>query len=602
MIVDSPQLVKDGVLTLEQGMSSGQAPTLIAKEQCAYAANATMRGGFAKNRPAFRKLILDSGAASTAWQAANFQGAAFYDLGDGQQTVIGMASGRLYQMDLGGNTITFTDHTLPDNLNSPIRPLAYFCQADVYMVVQDGFATPIIMQGLGTIRRAAATGEVPVARSMAYGQGRLWVATGRLLAAGDIFGGPNAVIKFTETTYLTEGAGGFGVPLQAGDIMGLNFLEVGDTSTGQGELLVFCRKAVWSVQAGIPRAQWLSTARMLSVSLTNVGGTGHRAIVNANGDCYFRAKDGWRSYRVARNEMFSVQYGGQISYGSGYSPISLEMQRVIANDTLQLMDFGSCVLFKNRILGLASPQFYQKLQPEGTFSGTYFRSIVSLDFNIVSGMRQKQPPAWDGEWLGLNVLQLLANDFTFVERCLIFARNTDTGLNEIWEITDEQFDANAQPIKTVIETRALDCQKPKNVKMLRRGDLYFTNVLAQTEVEVNYRSDGYPHWIPWHKFSINAQGSLPGTPGGALCDIPTCSVPGICAAAGDQQGGYWYQQPLPTPPSDCDPIVNKLLRNGFEFQFQISWTGPAVLHAFIIHCNELIEFPNGGAVGQRVCQ
>jgi len=599
VIVDSPQLVKDGVLTLEQGMSSGRAPTLIDKQQCAYAANATMRGGYAKNRPAFRKLILDSGAASVAWQAANFQGAGFYDIGDGQQHVIGMSSGRLYQLDLVGNQVTFTDRTI-DNQNSPIRPLAYFCQADVYMVVQDGFATPIIMQGPTTIRRATAN-EVPVATAMTYGQGRLWISKARLLAAGDIFGGPTAVISFTENQYLAEAKGGFGVPLQSGDIMGLDFLEVGDTSTGQGDLLVFCRKAVWSVQAGIPRGQWITTPRMLSVSLTNIGGTGHRAIINANGDCYFRSKDGWRSYRVARNEQFYTLYGGQVSYGSGYAPISLEMDRVIQNDTIQLMDYGSAVLFKNRVLGLASPQTYQTTQPEGTFEGVYFRSIVALDFNIVSGMRQKQPPAWDGEWLGLNVLQLLANDFTYVERCLVFARNTTTGLNEIWEIVDDNYDANAQPIKTVIESRAMDCEKPKNLKQLRRGDLYFTNVLAETEVEVNFRSDGYPQWIPWHKFKINSQGQLPGDPGGALCNIPTCSVPGICAVPGSNQGGYWYQQPLPTPPTVCDPHVNKLIRNGFEFQFQIAWTGPAVLHAFVIHCNELIENPNGSVAGQKIC-
>jgi hypothetical protein len=344
---------------------------------------------------------------------------------------------------------------------------------------------------------------------------------------------------------------------------------------------------------------------MLSLALTNIGGTGHRAMVNANGDCYFRAKDGWRSYRVARNEQFFTQYGGQVSYGSGYAPISFEMDRVIANDTLQLLDYGGCVLFKSRLLGLANPQIYQHTQAAGTFEGVYFPSIVALDFTVVSGMRQKQPPAWDGEWLGLNVLQLLANEFTYVERCLVFARNTTTKLNEIWEITDDNYDEGQQPITTVIETRALDCQKPKNVKQIRRGDLYFTNVLAATEVEVNYRSDGYPNWIPWWSFTINAQGSLPGQPGGALCNIPSCSVPGNCAAAGgpgSQQGGYWYQQPLPTPPADCDPLVNKLLRNGFEFQFQISWSGPAVLHAFILHCNELVEFPNGAGPGQRVCQ
>lgn len=602
MIVDSPQLAKDGVLTLEMGMSSGRSPTLLKEEECAYALNATMRGGYARNRPVFQPLTL-SGPGLAAWQTSNFQGIAFYDLGDGQQTLIGMSSGKLFKIDIVGTAATVTALGPADSLNSPVRPLAYFCQADVYMVVQDGSATPLILSGTdpANVRRAAVD-EVPVGRAMAYGQGRLWVSMNRLLAAGDIFGGPNAVIKFTENTYLTETTpspqSGFGTPLQSGDIVGLNFLEMGDTATGQGELLVFCRKNVWSVQAQVPRTSWTTTQRMLSVALTNVGGTGHRAITNVNGDCFFRSKEGWRAYRLARNEQFYSESGINSSWG--YTPISLEMKRVINSDTVQLMDYASSVLFRGRLLGLAHPVPYQHSQAEGTFSSAYFTSIVALDFEIVSGMRGKQPPAWDGEWQGLNVLQLLANDFTYQERCFAFCRNTTTDTNEIWEITTgELYDANAQKVTTVIETRALDCKKPKNIKRLRRGDCYFNNVLADTEVEISYKSDGYPNWIPWHSFTIHGQGSLAGTPGGSnLCNIPSCSVPGFCpdpAGGGVQPGGgYWFQQRLPTPDTACDPSTNKLLRNGFYFQFQITWKGPALLEAFIIHTDELVENPNGG--------
>jgi hypothetical protein len=577
-VVDSPQLVKDGILTLTEGMSSGTTPALIKLTQCAYALNATFRGGYAKNRPTFNQIDL-SGAGMDAFAAGNFQGAAFYDIGDGQQHILAQASGRTYQIDLAAGGATVTDISL-DSVFSPIRPKAYFCQADVYMVVQDGNSTPLIYQGVDQKHRAA-TDEVPVGQAMAYCQGRLWVSKGRLLAAGDIFGGPTPVIKFTENTYLntTTPSPGFGTPLQSGDIVGLSAIEVGDTSTGQGELLVFCRKAIWSVKASVPRTSWPSTSGMITMALINVGGTSDRAITNVNSDCFFRAKDGWRSFRSARNQQASTEYGNSQTYG--YTPISLEMKRVLATDTISLLDYGSSTLFRNRLLGLATPVPYQHTQTEGTFTGVYFKSLVALDFDILSGMRDKLPAAWDGEWQGLNFLQVLSNDFTFVERCIAFVRNADTGKTEIWEIDDDDtaaFDANAAPIRTVIESRYLDCGKPKNPKRIRTGHLYFNNVQADTTVTVMYRSDGYPNWVPWHTFKITAQGNL--------CGIPPCTVPGNIP-------GYWFRMKLPAPGNDCDPNTKKLLRNGYYFQVQIAWVGPSTMEAFVLHCDELVETPNG---------
>jgi hypothetical protein len=36
------------------------------------------------------------------------------------------------------------------------------------------------------------------------------------------------------------------------------------------------------------------------------------------------------------------------------------------------------------------------------------------------------------------------------------------------------------------------------------------------------------------------------------------------------------------------------LKNGFFFQFRITWSGPATLLMFMIHCEELVETPQGG--------
>jgi hypothetical protein len=57
--------------------------------------------------------------------------------------------------------------------------------------------------------------------------------------------------------------------------------------------------------------------------------------------------------------------------------------------------------------------------------------------------------------------------------------------------------------------------------------------------------------------------------------------------------GYWFRIKLPAPDATCDPNTKKLIRNGYYFQVQITWLGPATLEAFILHCDELVETPNG---------
>jgi hypothetical protein len=590
VIVDSPQLVQDQVATLEQGMDSGRAPTLVQQDECAYLENGTVRGGYAKNRSSFQPIAL--GGPGLAVLANNiYQGCEIYDIADDLQYLMVMAGGHLLQTDLSANTVT---DVTPDSGMTPGATMCWMCQADVYFCVEDGNLTPYIWQYGQPVRRALNT-ELPVGRQMAYGQGRLWLAQGRAYVAGDILGGPTSVVSFTENTYIAT-ATNFSVPLQSGDIVGMTFIEVGDTSTGQGELLVVARNAIWSVHTTLTtRDQWNVTPGMITIGLCNIGGTGQRNLVDVNSDMFFRSKDGERSYRMARNVQLYSQWGWGAGGGGfwGYTPVSREMTRIVSTDTLPLLDFCSSALFNNRLLTTANPVKFAPGSPP------YFSVIMALDFDVVSSIGQKLPPAWDGAWTGLHIYELKSGLFNGVYRCFAFVRNPATGATELWELRDDLFFDNQNvPITTTIETRALDCQKPVNPKQIRTGKLYFTNVLAATEVTVSYRSDGYTTWIPWHDFEIMAAGSdsLPGQPagGGTLCNIPLCTVPGFCPSPELQSaGGYWFAQALPMPDTTCDPITKKLLRNGYHFQFQIQWKGPATLEKFVLYCDELVEDPNG---------
>jgi hypothetical protein len=608
MIKDKTELRKDGQRTIEGGMNSGRDPTLLSPQECSYSNNVTFRGGFPSNRQIFQKRTLTDGGGLADFQSGLVQGAAIYDIDDGQEYIMAMVSGGLYQITVASQGLT-VQRTFGDGLSNASAPQCWFCQPDVYFVIQDGTSTPIIMQGLQTIRRAG-TNEVPVGQSMAYGQGRLWLAQNRQVVAGDILGGPTSVISFTEQTYLSSGAY-FGVPLTSGTIVGMTFVEQGDTATGQGELVIFARNAAYSIQAGVPRQAvsgvtpgWQGTPGMQKVALTNVGGTGWRNILNVNQDVFFRARDGWRTYRTARNEQ----------YGWGGAPISKEMNRVMANDSLQLLDFASSALFKNRVLVTAEPLPYKSA------GGASFGALVTLDLDVISSVinksnlayefspyfTQRGSPAYDGRWAmpdGYRILQILSGVFAHVERCFVFALNTATSLTEIWELLDGNFDAGQALISSQIETRAFDFKLPDALKMLRTAYLYFNTVLATTEVTVEFRSDGYMGWVFWDTFKITGQGVVSppdsGTPPpSSLCNIPPCSVPGFCVPGPDPNtaasGGYWFKKGLPTPPAICDPIVGKLIRNGYYFQLRITWKGPSTLIMVLLHAEELVEDPNGG--------
>jgi len=58
MPVIDQQRISDGFITLERGIDAGKAPSMLPRNQASFAVNVTMRGGFAKTRPAFNNIPL----------------------------------------------------------------------------------------------------------------------------------------------------------------------------------------------------------------------------------------------------------------------------------------------------------------------------------------------------------------------------------------------------------------------------------------------------------------------------------------------------------------------------------------------------------------
>lgn len=210
--------------------------------------------------------------------------------------------------------------------------------------------------------------EVPTGLFMAFGQGRLFVVSpnrteflaGDILY-GDVRGTKENALRFTETQYLAEG-GSFSLPASMGQITGMSFASIQDTSTGQGPLFVFGDYGIGSFDVSLPRASIVNPqtfqvvvpgwkdAAIQRVALTRMGCSAPESIVSFNGDMLWRSAIGIRTYRNARAD--------QNNYG--ITPISAEVSRILDKDPREQTYFTSSIFFDNRMLMTCTPIFEER--------------------------------------------------------------------------------------------------------------------------------------------------------------------------------------------------------------------------------------------------
>lgn len=594
MISDKSRIF-DGWTTTISGMDGGRRPDLIGQDQCARMENLINRGGSPTTRPGFDKFItnLTNPAFSyteegflpgnavigtrsiDVWGLGVFQGASFYTPAGGEACVIAVIGGRIFKVVPRVGYVDVVEIPLPDKRNRSTLQLAYLCQADRFLIIQDGESTPIIYDGVSA--RRAATDEVPVGTLMAYGMGRLVVVRpqSREILFGDLFGshaGPDpgaSVLKFTETGFLAEG-GSATVPFNLGEITAAVFYPQQDTASGQGELLVFCEHGMSSFFLSLPREQWKDSA-FQRLGLLEIGGRGHRTFVPVNGDIWFRSADGWRSYRQARAEINGWQH----------LPLSTEMRLFVENDTQSLLKFGSAIKFDNRLICTSTPIPNKPKAHTGPFGNVlptgriFHNGIIALDFDVLSAFGESTKPAWDGHWSKMKVFQLVSGFFNGVERALIFGMDTSTGINAVYELTRNGVSDHDGPIDAYLISRALTFERPYNEKRLYGGDMWLDKIRALTEFTIEYKPDQYCEWLPWKDYSLDKNGT---------CQQISCGgCPTIC-------NGFYPRRTLPQPEVAYDTATTKReTARGYEFQVKISISGNARIRKTRFIAEELTE-------------
>lgn len=111
----------------------------------------------------------------------------------------------------------------------------------------------------------------------------------------------DAVLKFTENTYLNEG-GSFATPTNAGPITALSVMSTLDSGVGEGDLVVFTKNSAFATTVPSDRTTWKNLSYPVQRLVAPSGAVGPYTVTNVNGDLYFRAVDGLRSLILARRD------------------------------------------------------------------------------------------------------------------------------------------------------------------------------------------------------------------------------------------------------------------------------------------------------------
>jgi len=577
--------VFDGFTSLEGGMDGGSATNLLPRNKVSFAMNATMRTGYLNNRPGWKNYPLSFVDDDTriAYTQGVFQGAGWYIPPDGSSPQLFVSvSGHIYQLSINkvGN-ITVVDLTLPNDPNDALRPKAWFCQADSYLVIQDGLDAPYIYDGSILRRSDIANNEVPTGTAMAYGYGRLFLVRGQNVAAGDILDASisNSVIKFSEIK-LTQDS--FAVPTTAGQITAIIFGTNIDTSIGQGPLQIHTSSGLVStINITVVRANWETTPNFQLDALYGGASTGQECAVNVNNDTWYRAQDGIRSFVVARRQ-FSTW---------GNTPQSREVNNILNYDDSTLLKYASGVWFDNRLLMTCAPA----KQPNIT--GWYFQGLSALDFDLLSSLNRYSgsnystdpQPAYDGIWSGLNITQITKTYFGPVERCFMTVWDSTNG-NQVWELLpsatqdySSSFDNGSCPILSWIETGSYNSGNLTALKELIGADLWIDKLQGQVDFDIKWSPDQYPFWIDWQTFTESD-----GKPCGEnttvnpflTCQTPITSPPQYRSRLRLQEPDFDISNNIGTLSDTDSPETDYPLTCGYDMRFRIQWRGRCRIKGF----------------------
>jgi len=403
----------------------------------------------------------------------------------------------------------------------------------------------------------------------------------RQYSAGDIIYGPNgtpagnanSILRWVENTYLA-GGGVFSVPSSGGSIRGLSYTANMDTATGQANLIIGTREAIYALDVPVSRTAWIAaggTGAALPVQKiiqNRYGPVSDRSMVRSNSDLFYQAYDGVRSLQIA------LRYFNQ----HGQTPISHNENRALQFNNRAFLSFASGIEFDNRLL--------QTVLPFQTSVGVAHQGIMPLDFDLLTTLQEKLPPAWEGMHEGLDFMQLLQAESGGLQRAFTVVHSQSTGRIQIWEMTNySKTDHGDVRIKWYVEFPSLTWDSLFALKKLDSAELWIDKLVGTVDFKLWYRADSDPCWQLWHYWRICSARNT--------CEDVENPV---CYPLQEYCQGYRATMVMPKPPVACSNQVRRPSNFGLQFQAKLEVKGFCRVRGFLIHAEPVETSPYEGII------
>lgn len=515
------EIVPDGSFNFTGGQDASNEPDLIDQNKVAAAVNVTFESGKPRPRWALheRTLKFPPGGVTlpslairdyaSIFHSGRFQASAAYTVGSENYAIV-IISGIIFAVNIRTYDVAVITIEGGQKLNE-LAPRVNWSYAGKYLVVFDYPAYPVIIDGFTARRADPAKYEIPISVLGTYNQNRLFVANaGNEFTGGDPSGNPatpNAPITFEEVfapaaTYLDQI---FQLPSDYNNqqpITAMTFLQLADTSTGIGPLIVGTKDKIFAYLTQNPRQQW-ELGPFGSLFVFNAGIAGNRAFTHLNTNVYFISSDGeLRSFSMSRDEQNR----------DSKLPMSREVRNWIKTTDKDLYYYSHVTYFKNKVFMSVNPYRVDALSQAGKeILDVAFGGYCVLELDNLSTLTQQGPPCWAGLWTGVRPMDSLVVN----ERLFVISKDGKSR-NAFYEYVTSSTVDNVQgierKIRSKIYTREYTFQNIFQEKELQTLDLEFRKIKGKFKVDVKYKvthSEQYSDWGELKHFAPDKTCAVP---------------------------------------------------------------------------------------------
>jgi hypothetical protein len=584
--------VKNSVITFAaDGMNDSAHPAFLQSTSCARMTNCQIKNQLPSTRPGIRVHKL--GDDGNPFMCGNIQGATYYNpalgqsqlsFGADQDSIMVSVAGRRLHLTFGPTGLVSVSDQTGDHPGIDHVHFAWIYQAENYVICQDGISPTWIWNGAEeAFVSNGYRNDLPEDSQLAnqatqgcYIHGRIaQVVDRKKIIVGDIihegtFNSTSNILQTKEQVYYATGAF-FSPPSALGEIRALAILPLRDTAHGHSDLVVHCRRGVYSLKLdGYPRSEWINNA-VAKHMLLDTGAEGQYALTVSDGDQMFRSRHGIQSIRSTAAQAESV--------GNPYQTLSEPVSSWVKTDHLNLLRFCSMERWnsQNRIL------FTVGLWMDGSQRGG--KGIVSLNLNP-AGSLSPEKRSWEGLWTlpsGVSrPVQMVSGLFTSGEKLLVLCTDKPDECNAEFKNSLVEFDTSLthdiledgtiSRISSQLITGAYPLENIASPKNFHEGKVTFTKVTGKLDWGVWCRNDMDGAWVEWKKGSFDC---------GSNCEADSL----------DAAKPTRIVRNLRAVPAEC--------RTGQFIQCLIRWRGSCSLESLEIGYEEIGDSENLGMDGEK---